>query len=155
MMDGQQDCIDSSTITSLHIVHALGLHFNNDRCAVDALPFFCNATCNDNKTFDLCLNVRDNKCALEWRIAETFLNISVPDCTSYGENKSLKFSKAPLPNCPDQFAIFYNSICLPECGEYNPFGNQDFYNFEIICAIIGCIGGLITLIGCYYNRHKL
>ena len=162
--DNQQDCINSSAITSLHTVYALGLHFNNDRCTMDALQFFCNATlslCNEDEPFDLtsmCLDVRDNKCALEWRMVETLLNISVPDCTSFGVNRSLKFSKAPLPNCPDQFGIFCDSICLPVCGEYNPYRKRAvhaYYIFVFVCATIGWIGGLVTLIGCCYNRRKL
>jgi len=134
---------------------------------VNALPFFCNATlflCSEdelNKSLDLtsmCLKVRDSDCALEWREVETILNTPIPDCASFDVNGNLTFSKAPLPNCSDQFGIFCDSICLPLCGEYDPFnkGSTKFYDIlTSILGIIGLIGGVVTLIACYYNRHKL
>ena len=160
-----EDCINSSAIKGLHTVYALGLDV--DHCTVDALPFFCDATlhlCGENDLFNLtntCLTVRDNDCALEWRIAETFLNTPVPDCLSFEMDRNLTFTKAPLPNkCPDEFAIFCDSICLPVCGKYVPYNrkysNSNIYHIIVsIWGTIGLIGGVITLIGCYYNRHKL
>ena len=162
--DIRQDCINSSAITGLHTVYALGMTFNERHCTMDALPFFCDATlhlCGENKIFNLtsmCLTVRDSICALEWRAVETFLNTPVPDCTSFEMDRNLTFSKAPLPNCPDQFGIFCDSVCLPVCGEYAPFKRGDsniYYIFVSIWGTIGLIGGVVTLIACYHNRHKL
>ena len=158
--DDQWNCVDSSVITSLHTVYALGSRFNNDQCTVNALPFFCNVTrflCNE-EFFDLtsmCFNVRDDKCALEWRTVEAFLNISVPDCTSFSAIKNLIFSKAPLPNCSDHFDIFCDSICLPVCGEYNQLGRQQMA-IAFISTTICLIGGAVTLIIIVcYKRHEL
>ena len=156
-----EDCINSSAIKGLHTVYALGLPVTDvDRCTVDAQLFFCNATlhlCSENDFFNLtntCLTVRDNDCALEWREAETFLNTPVPDCTSFEMDRNLIFTKAPLPNkCPDEFAIFCDSVCLPVCGEYASL-NSGFI-FISIWGIVALIGGVVTLIACYCNRHKL
>ena len=144
-------------------MYALEVPITVDRCTVDALPFFCDATlylCGEDEFLNLtsmCLTVCDNDCALEWRAAETFLNIPVPDCTSFEMDKN-SFSKAPLPNkYPDGFAIFCDSVCLPVCGEYVPFNrrNNNSNIYHILMGVIGMIGGVITLIGYYYNRHKL
>ena len=160
-----EDCINSSAIKGLHTVYAFGVPITVDRCTMDALPFFCDATlylCGKDEFLNLtsmCLTVRDNDCALEWRAVETFLNTPVPDCASFEMDKNLTFSKAPLPNkCPDGFAIFCDSVCLPVCGEYVPFTRRNsniYYIFVSIWGTIGLIGGVVTLIACYCNRHKL
>ena len=153
------NCINSSAITGLHTVYALGSVLSDDKCTIDALLFFCDITlslCDKRELFNLtsmCLTVRDSHCALEWRAVETLLNTPVPDCTSFEMNRNLTFSKAPLPNCPDQFGIFCDSICLPVCGEYNIFGVR--YIIACTWVTVGLCGGIITLIACYHNRRKL
>ena len=154
-----EDCINSSAITSLHTVYALGSVIEQS-CTEDALPFFCNATlflCSESESHDLtsmCLNVRDRDCALEWRLAETFLNTSVPGCTSFETDANLTFTKSPLPSCPDHFDIFCDSICLPVCGEYSSYRTGGTV-FVSMWGTVGIIGGIVTLIVCYFNRHKL
>ena len=160
-----EDCINSSAIKGLHTVYTLGLRLTVDRCTMDALPFFCDATlylCGENEFFNLtsmCLTVRDSHCALEWRVVETFLNTPVPDCTSFEMDRNLTFSKVPPPNnCPDHFAVFCDSVCLPVCGDYAPFKREDSNIYYILVSIwgtIGLIGGVVTLVACYHNRHKL
>ena len=159
-----KDCINSSAVTSLHTVYALGSILNNDQCIVDAMPFFCDATlllCGEDEFVDLtsmCLKVRDNDCALEWREVETILNSPIPDCASFDVNRNLTFSKAPLPNCSDQFAIFCDSICLPLCAKYSPFSKEQdntIYIFASIWLITCLIGGIVTLVACWFNRDKL
>ncbi|XP_065911428.1 uncharacterized protein [Dysidea avara] len=123
-------------------------------CTKDALSFFCNATlllCNGNSSsVDLteeCEEVRDNKCASEWRIVENFYNRSVPDCTSYtySEDVNLTSSKAPSLPCPNGFDHFCGSTCLPVCAGDNLYSG----------GIIGVIAGVITLIAFYYYRQKV
>ena len=163
------DCdLKSTAIVGLHSVYSLGLL--NSQCATNnTLPFFCNATlllCNGNSSsVDLteeCEEVRDNKCASEWRIVEIFYNRFVPDCVSYNrsrEDRNLTFSQAPKLPCPSEFDHICGSTCLPVCGEYSVFMNYKLrhvlYVMIIVSGIVGLIGGIITLVACYCNRHKL
>ena len=151
------------------MVYEMGLALDEHQlrvpvCPMEALPFFCSATlflCGEYEIFNLtnmCLDVRDRICALEWRAVESFLNTSVPNCASYELNSNLTFSKSPLPSCPDDFDVFCDSVCVPVCGEYIPHGNEGsnvHYIFVSIWGTVGLIGGIVTLIACYYNRHKL
>ena len=163
-----QDCeLNSTAILGLHSIYHLGLNSAASQCDTDdVLSFFCNATlllCNGNSSsVDLteeCEEVQDNKCASEWRTVESICNRSVPDCMSYGEDVDTAYSKAPLLTCPTGFDHFCDSICLPVCGEYF-LSTEDtsIYYFRFVAATFGVLGlivGIITIIVCYYNLHKL
>jgi len=164
-----QDCeLNSTAILGLLSIYHLGLNSAVSQCGTDTLSFFCNATlllCNGNSSkVDLteeCEEVRDNKCASEWRLVETICNRSVPDCISYTEDGNIVYSKAPRLSCATGFDYFCDSICLPVCGEYI-LATEDspIYYFRFIaatCGILGLIIGFITMciIICYYNSLKL
>ena len=160
-----QDCELDST-AGLHSVYRLGLNSAASQCSTnDTLSFFCNAIlllCNgDSSSVELteeCEEVRDNKCASEWRIVENICNISVVNCSSY---ENLTFSKAPNQNCPTGFDHFCdsNSICLPVCDETILVTEGTllyfFYFIAPLCGILGFIVGIIAIIVCWYNAHKL
>ena len=78
---------------------------------------------------------------------------------SYNEDGNLTFSKAPSLPCPSDYDHFCGSTCLPVCdGHYLLTENSlslAFYVLAIITATISLIGGVITLIACYYNQHKM
>ena len=162
------DCdLNSTIILDLYSIYNLSFTLNNaSQCGSDALSFFCNATllvCNDNSYLvDLteeCKEVRDNKCASEWRIVENFLNKSIPGCTSFSKDANLTFTSAPRLPCTNQFDHFCGSTCAPVCGEYS-FRTEDtstsYIRFMLAtCGAIGLIGGIITLIACYYKREKV
>ena len=163
---GYLDC-DESVITGLSVIFAVGWYMENTECYYDSLSFFCNATlllCNGNSSsVDLiteeCEEVRDNKCASEWRIVESFFNETVPDCMSYNEGGNLMFTNAPPLPCPSEFDHFCGSTCLPVCdGHYLLTKNSlnfVFYVLAIITAAISLIGGVITLIACYCNQGSV
>jgi len=159
------DC-DESAITGLSWIYTVGLYVENTVCYYDALSFFCNATillCNGNSSsVDLteeCEEVRDNKCASEWRIVESFFSAAVPDCMSYREGRNLTFSRAPSLPCPSEFDHFCGSTCLPVCdGHYLLTDNNldlAFYVLAIVTATISLMGGVITLIACYCNQQRV
>jgi len=162
---GDLEC-NQSAITALSVIFAIGWYMENTECYYDSLSFFCNATlllCNGNgSTVDLteeCEEVRDNNCISEWRIVEGFFDESIPDCMSYREGGNMTFSRAPSFQCPSKFDHFCGSACLPVCdGHYliteNTF-DFVFYVLAIITGTICLIGAVITLIACYYNRHKM
>jgi len=146
----------------------LGLNSSTSECGTDnTLSFFCNATlllCNGNSSsVDLteeCEEVRDNKCASEWRIVESVCNRTVPDCESYTtEGDNITHSKTPLLPCPNGFDHFCGSLCLPVCGEYFlATEGTPIYYFRFVVAIGGMLAmitGIISLIVCCYNSHKL
>ena len=162
------DCdLNASIILDLYSIYNLSFILKNvSQCGSDTLPFFCNATlllCNGNSSLvDLteeCEEVRDNKCASEWRIVENFYNRSVPDCTSYTLNRSLTFGSAPSLKCPEQFDHFCGSTCFPVCGEYSVLTEDSstyYYRFVIsTCGVIGLISGVVTLIAFYFHRQKV
>ena len=157
---------DESAITGLSLIFATGWYMENTECYYDSLQFFCNATlllCNGNSSsVDLteeCEEVRDNKCASEWRIVESFFNVTAPNCISYEEEGNLTFSKAPPLPCPSEFDHFCGSTCLPVCdGHYLLTKNtldRCFYILAVVCGTISLIGGVITLIACYYNQDRV
>ena len=159
------DC-DESVITGLSVIFAVGRYMENTECYYDSLSFFCNATlllCRGNSSsVDLteeCEEVRDNKCVSEWRIVESFFNMTVPDCMSYNEHGDLTFSKAPSLPCPSEFDHFCGSTCLPVCdGHYLLTENTldlAFYVLAIITGAISLVGGLIALIACYCNQGRV
>jgi len=119
----------------------------------------CNGNSSSVDLTEECEEVRDNKCASEWRIVESFYNRSVPNCMSFREDGNITFSRAPKFPCPREFDHICGSTCLPVCGEYSVYMDSKLrsvlYNVIIIFGIIGLIGGIVTLIACYYNRHKM
>jgi len=163
-----QDCeLNSTNILGLHSIYYLAIHSAASQCNTDeTLSFFCNATlllCNGNSSTveltEACEEVRDNKCASEWRTVENICKRSVPDCMSHTEDGNLAFSKAPKQSCPTGFDHFCGSICLPVCNEYFLATEETpIYYFRYVAvtmAILGLIIGIITIIVCYYKSHKL
>ena len=156
----------SQSLRLIKSVHAVNMAFNNSQCNSRASPFFCNATyslCGDGTYMimdisEVCLQVRDHDCAVEWRVLENFLNIPIPDCDSYSEDGNLSFAKAPSLNCPDQFDTFCGSLCLPVCSEFYQISeNAAAISDALTIAFeaIGITGGIITLVACVFNRKKM
>jgi len=159
------DCDFNSTgIFDLYLIYELS--DNISQCGKDTLPFFCNTTlllCNGNSSsVDLteeCEDIRDNKCASEWRIMESFYNLTFPSCMSFTNSGNLTFERAPFLSCPNQFDHHCGSTCSPVCGEYSFLARDTssyYLRFVIaVCGVIGLIGGIVTLVASYYNRHKV
>jgi len=144
-------------------VYAVNMVLNNSRCNTSALPFFCDATyllCGDETSMinisEVCIQVRDDYCAVEWRVLENFLSITIPDCGSYSGN--LTFTKAPPLDCPDQFDTFCGSLCLPVCSKFYQISQNAATASDaltIAFEAIGIIGGIITLLACVFNWKKM
>ena len=119
----------------------------------------CNGNSSSVDLTEKCEEVRDNKCASEWRIVESFFNMTIPDCMSYNENGNLTYSKAPTLPCPSEFDHFCGSTCLPVCDGHFLLTKHTldlcFYVLAIITGAISLIGGVITLIACYYNQDRV
>ena len=139
---------------------------NNEECSAAAMPFFCSAMfslCSDDSyVVDLeeeCVQVRDDNCTLEWRVLENIYDVSIPSCDSFSVDGTLTFDEAPPANtCPDQFDLYCDSVCLPSCEDFSQFSREaTVVSFALIITfqLTGVISGVITLIGCLFNRKKM
>ena len=146
----------SNIASNLNHVYSLGAILQNDRCVEDGVDFFCDVIdflCDGSTNSSLslseeCVQIRDNQCAGEWRVVENFLNLSLPDCSSFDEGANLTVSITPQLPCPDDFGVFCG-LCLPICGRTFAYSDSvvTAYNvWQIITLIIGLTGGVITLI---------
>ena len=124
----------------------------------EAISFLCDGSTNISSTLSKeCVQTRDNRCAGEWRIVENFLNLSLPDCSSFDEGANLTVSNIPVLPCPDTFGVFCGSLCFPLCGE--PVLAEDLadvYNvMMILLYVINLTGGVITLIASIIKRKTM
>lgn len=117
---------------------------------------------DDSYVVDLeeeCVQVRDNNCTIEWRVLENIYGVSIPSCESFSVGGTLTFDKAPPVNtCPDQFDLYCDSVCLPSCEDFSQFSDEATvvsYALIITFQLTGVISGVITLIGCLFNRKKM
>jgi len=160
------DC--NKTETELHElevlrpVHDLSLLLGNGQCSEAILQFFCNAiniVDNDNYTLiKECLRVRDNECATEWRIAEVFFNVSLPDCNSFDRDANFITTRAPTLSCPDDFGVFCGSLCQPLCAEFSLFNDAATVAYEVLNIILhtlSLIGGVVTFLACCLRKRKM
>lgn len=158
-------CLESS-LSLVEAVHAINLALNNEECNIAAVPFFCDAMfslCSDDSyVVDLeqeCIQVRDENCTTEWRVLENIFDVSIPSCESFSANGALSFAKAPaLDTCPDQFNVYCDSVCLPSCEDFSQFSHDATvasYALIITFQLTGVVSGVITLIGCLFNRKKM
>ena len=161
----ESEALNSAILQS---VYYLSVVLESSQCTTDLLNFACslvelemnNSYNTDNDLTEKCFEARDNKCSVEWRIAEAFFNISLPDCEHFNENVNSTTSKAPVLDCPDNFGVFCGSLCQPLCAEFS----LSFFDaatittskaVHIILYFISIIGGVITLIACYFHREKM
>ena len=164
-IDNNCSNVSVSAIRGLQVVYALSTEFENSRCSEDALPFFCTAiksVCVDNinspSLSEECIDVRDNKCSSEWRIAENLFNILLPSCLSFKNRTNVTFSSAPIQPCPDISEVFCGSLCLPSCHEMAVFKDGVYTAFRvwfIVLYFVSLIGGVITIIASIVYREKM
>ena len=150
----------------LQYIYYLSVLLENSHCTIDLLHFTCSvAELEINNVFKInddlmekCIEVRDNICSVEWRIAESFINISLPECESLNENFTT--SRDSFLDCPDNFGIFCGSLCQPLCAEFSLSLLNDATAIanravHIILYLISIVGGLTTLLACYFHRDKM
>ena len=158
--------IRSFSLVLLQSLQAFNSLLHNDQCLNSAIPFYCNVTevlCDDNNTFILgleeqCIQVRDHDCVVEWRAYENFFDTLLPDCTSFAEDGSLTFSKAPALVCPSEFDLYCDSFCLASCADFYQLSTEAIIAANtvlIILIFLGLLGGVFNLIVCILNRKKM
>ena len=159
--------VQASAVTALAFVYSLGIMLDRRSCVEDGMSFFCNSTAvlcgnasGSSMLTEECVEIRDNDCAMEWRIVGNLLpNVSVPDCSSFDTDANLTFSVAVSPRtCPNNFDVFCDTFCLPVCGEASPYSDSitSFHNvWSILMFAISVAGGTVAFIAFYLKRETM
>ena len=157
------DCINSISpvFYLLQAVYDLSLFTANSKCSEAVVSLFCNAANDDTVDISLdteCIQVRDSSCASEWRITETFFNLSLINCSSLNNPENFALSRAPILPCPDGYGVLCGSICQPLCAEVSSFSESATTASRVLNIIlhsIAFISGIATLFACIYHRKKM
>jgi len=162
------DNCSSREATALSFVYGTASKRERSECTNNGMQFFCNAItflcggftflCNISSSLnEECIQIRDNRCAAEWRIVENLFNLSLPDCDNFDDGTSITIA-SDIPNlqCPDKFREFCRSVCLPVCGKPLSGDIVDVFKIMIIVLyIISLTGGVITVIVSIIKRKKM
>jgi len=160
------NCTDNiaQEIYLLQQVYDFSLITGNSQCSEDILSLFCNVITlygnGDMKTSldEECVQARDNECAAEWRLVETFLKITLLDCNSLNDTENISLSRASAQNCPDGFGVLCGSICQPLCAEISLFSDAATTTYEVLNIIfhsMSIVSGFVTLVACVYDKKKM
>ena len=155
----------TNSLASLQSLQSIASVLNNMKCQNSSIPFFCNATqvlCGEQNTFiegleEMCVQIRDNDCAVEWRAYEMIFDGFLPDCTSFAKDGSLKYSMAQALVCPKEFNLYCGSFCLPSCKNFSEYPTDAIIAekiLKIMLLVIGLLGGAFNLIACILKRRK-
>ena len=134
----------------------------NGQCGTAILQFFftaINEANRDNYTLITdCLRIRDDICAAEWRIVEVFFDVSLPDCSSFGEDANFVTARAPTLSCPDDFGEYCGSLCQPLCDEISIFDDTATTVYKVLNIILhslSLIAGVVTFLACCLYKKKM
>ena len=102
-------------------------------------------------TQEQCINIRDDVCETEWRIAmATEQGNLLPVCETFGadnDSSSVTIIREPL-NCHYQFKEFCG-VCLPLCGTFSQYSDQVELGERaviIIAVVLTLVSGFVILI---------
>ena len=157
--NGSDSSAGHSQLLTLQAVYDLSVVLENDQCSDAISQFYCNAI--DDDTHDLiteCLEVRDDTCAAEWRMIESFINLTLPSCVGFYGVNNFTSEKAPALNCPVDFGIFCGSLCQPLCAEFSLFSDAATVAYKVLNImfhITAIIAGVVTILACYIHRTKM
>ena len=161
------DCIDPTAgylrLLILQSVYELSVALENDKCSDAISKFYCNAlnTVNNDASHDLiteCLEVRDDTCAAEWRMVESFLDFTLPSCNNFYGSENFTSEKAPALNCPPDFGVFCGSLCQPLCDEFSLFSEAATVAYKVLNImfdVMAIIAGVITILACCMHKEKM
>ena len=144
-------------------------NFSAKECLAAVMPFLCQYVyppCDGNGsvqfiTQEQCVNIRDDVCKTEWRIAMvTEQGNILPVCETFDTNNDTSLvttrnDTEPLI-CHYQFKEFCG-LCLPLCGKFSQYPDQ-VRSVEraviIIAAILVLIGGSVVFITAVIKRSE-
>ena len=142
----------------------------SEECSAIVKPFICQYAyppCDRNGsplliTQEQCVNIRDDVCANEWRIAmATELGELLPTCEaieSRGDSSSVvtRNDSEPL-RCHYQFKN-YCGICIPLCGTFSQYPDQIKLTERgviIFSAVLALFGGTLMFIAAIKRRKQM
>ena len=142
----------------------------SEECSAVVKPFLCQYVyppCDGNGsvqfiTQEQCVNIRDDMCETEWRIAmSTEQGNLLPVCETFGtDNKSSSITNIndtePL-RCHYQFKE-YCGLCLPLCGKFSQYPDQVKFGERaviILAAILTLIGGFAVVTATVTRRLEM
>ena len=144
---------------TLQTVYNLSVVLENGQCGNTISQFYCNAI--DDDTHDLiteCLEVRDDTCAAEWRMVESFFDLTLPSCDGFYGVNNFTSEKAQALNCPVDFGIFCGSLCQPLCAEFSLFSDAATVAYKVLKImfhVMAIIAGVVTILACCVHRKKM
>ena len=127
----------------------------SEECSAAVFPFLCqyvNPPCDGNGstqfiTQEQCINIRDNLCEAEWRIAMTIEHGNLlPVCETFGTGSVITVNNTEPLRCHYQFKEFCG-VCLPLCGIFSQYPDDVRFT-EAAVAIAG--GVLVVISGLIY-----
>jgi len=151
-----------SVISALQVIYTIGVLASDTRCTAsfscDTILTVCDNDTSLSSLSEQCFELRDNRCPTEWRIAENFLNISVPDCNNIDGISNTTTAITPPLNCPENYGIFCGSFCMPLCDEVTPFSGTVTLFFRVwvsIFYVFSIISGIMVIIASLLNYRKM
>ena len=142
----------------------------SEECSAAVMPFICQYTyppCDGNGsllliTQEQCVNIRDDACVSEWRIAmATELGALLPTCEAIesGGNSSSVVTRndsEPLI-CHYQFKE-YCGVCILLCGTFSQYPDQIKLTERgviIFSAVLALLGGTLMFIAAIIRRKQM
>ena len=131
----------------------------SEECSAAMMSFICQYAyppCDGNGsplliTQEQCVNIRDDVCAIEWRIAinTTELEALLPTCETVQSEANFGTINTSEPlRCHYQFGE-YCGMCLPLCGSFSQFNVQIKFAIRSLVIFSGAVeiivGGIIII----------
>ena len=144
----------------------------SEQCSAVVMPFICQYVyppCDGDGspllvTEEQCINIRDDVCAQEWRIARTTeLRPLLPICEEFGMEANfssverVRNISEPL-KCHYQFDEYCGEFCLLSCGKFSQYPVQTKFaarGLIIFSCVLELIGGSIFLIASIIRRKEM
>ena len=157
--------------TFFHILKSLS-SLISEECLMAVTPFLCQYVyppCDGNENVKLitqeqCINIRDQVCVSEWKIAMgTKLRSFLPNCEAMDtDNSDISVIREEANisegvKCHYQFKE-YCGVCLPLCGTFSQYTDQVRIGEDIviICSsVIGAIGAIIMFAVAVKRRKEM
>ena len=170
LITGSNNMINEEQLTEFFSVLESLSGIISEECSAAVMPFLCQYVyppCDGNGntqfiTQTQCINIRDEVCEREWRLAMTTEQGSLlPVCEIFGtDNEStsdvIDNDAEPL-RCHYQFKEFCG-LCLPLCGTFSQYSVEVRFAERaviILAAVLALIGGIVVFTAALIRRSEM